>query len=52
MNGFTYLSKNGISIICKYDSAHWVEEHLQHALWTKCGPDDVRYGLYTNNYKT
>ena len=26
----TYLSQDGITIVCEYDTSHWIKEHLQH----------------------
>jgi hypothetical protein len=35
------FSKNGVSVISKNDTAHWVEEHFKHALWSEGGSNNI-----------
>ena len=37
------FSQDSVSIIGQDDSSHWVEEHFEHALGSKCSSDDVSY---------
>jgi len=39
------FTKNGIAIVGEDDTAHGVKEHLEHALGTEGGADDVSDGL-------
>ena len=39
------FSEDGVSVVGKYYAAHWVKEHLKHALGSKGGADDVGDGL-------
>ena len=41
------LSQDGVSIIGQDNTAHWVEQHLKHALWTESSPNDVRDSLHS-----
>mmetsp|Transcript_127147 Transcript_127147/g.220431 ORF Transcript_127147/g.220431 Transcript_127147/m.220431 type:complete len:204 (-) Transcript_127147:171-782(-) len=40
-----HFSKNRIAIVGHNNASHWVQQHLQHRTWAKCGSDNASYGL-------
>jgi hypothetical protein len=39
------FSEDSVTVIGQNDTAHWVEKHLQHTLWTESGSDDISNSL-------
>ncbi len=44
----TYLSENSVTIVGKNDTTHWVEEHLEHTLWSESSSNDISDSLLKN----